>query len=74
LGLFRTQPEKKDNRQADRHAKLGQKKEKNGKSVNGKSAVQETEKLTDEQTDILQFCKCWDTLIRKLRVVVKVLP
>ncbi len=42
----------KDDRQADRHAKLGQKKKKNGKSANGKSSVQETKKLTDEQTDI----------------------
>jgi hypothetical protein len=47
-----TPPEKKDNRRADRHAKLGQKKKKNGKSANGKSAVQKPKQLTDEQTDI----------------------
>jgi hypothetical protein len=35
---------------------------KNGKSANGKSAVQETKKMTDEQTDSQQICKCWDTL------------
>jgi hypothetical protein len=45
---MRRQTEKRDDRWTDRHAKLGQKKSKNGKSVNGKSAVQETEKLTDE--------------------------
>jgi hypothetical protein len=32
-------------------AKLGQKKKKNGKSAKGKYAVQETKKLTYEQTD-----------------------
>jgi hypothetical protein len=52
LGLFRTPPEKNNNRQTDRHAKLWQKKKKNGKSVDGKFAVQETKKMTDEQTDI----------------------
>jgi hypothetical protein len=33
---------KRDNRQANRHAKFGQKKKKNGKSAKGKIAVQET--------------------------------
>jgi hypothetical protein len=34
------------------------KRQKIGKSANGKSAVQETKKLTDEQTDSQQICKC----------------
>jgi hypothetical protein len=54
LGLIKIPPEKRqkrDYRQANRHAKLGHKKKKNGKSTKGKSAVQETKKLTDEQTD-----------------------
>jgi hypothetical protein len=43
LGLIKILPEKKDkkrdDRQANRHAKLRQKKKKNGKFENGKSAV-----------------------------------
>jgi hypothetical protein len=52
LGLIKIPPEKKTkkryDRQANRHAKLGQKKKKNGMSAKGKSAVQETEKSTDK--------------------------
>ncbi len=47
----REKDKKRDDRQADRHAKLGQKKKKNGKSANGESAVQETKNTTDKQTD-----------------------
>jgi hypothetical protein len=43
----------------------GQKKTNNGKSANGKSAVQETKKSTDEQTYSQQICKCWDTLLEE---------
>ncbi len=65
----RKKDKRRDYRRANRHAKLGQKKKKNGKFAMGESAAQETEKSTDEQADSQQICKCWDTLFSRGDVV-----